>query len=71
MRRTLTLLFVLGGFALQAITYFFLAAPLGLSVNEAFSNPRVPFAAGIFVLGVMLVFVAAVVYELLPESWGE
>jgi hypothetical protein len=39
-------------------------------VNESFSNPRVPFAAGIFVLGVMLVFVAAVVYELLPESWG-
>ncbi|MFQ5791553.1 MAG: hypothetical protein ACE5JI_13865 [Acidobacteriota bacterium] len=71
MRRTLTLLFVLGGFALQAVSYFFLAAPLGIPVNESFSNPRVPFAAGLFVLGVMLVFVAAVVYELLPERYGE
>ncbi len=70
MRKTITLSMVVGGFALQAVSYFFLAAPLGIPVNESFSNPRVPFAAGIFVLGVMLVFVAAVVYELLPESWG-
>ena len=70
-RKTLTLLLVVGGFALQAISYLFLAAPLGLSVSEAFSNPRVPFAPGIFVLGVMLVFVAAVVYELLPERYGD
>jgi hypothetical protein len=71
MRKTIALLMVVGGFALQAITYFFLAAPVGTPVNEAFSNPRVPFAAGLFVLGVMLVFIAAVVYELLPESYGE
>jgi hypothetical protein len=71
MRRTLTLVFVIGGFALQAISYFFLAAPLGTPVNEAFSNPRVPFAALLFVLGVMAVFLAAVVYELLPERYGE
>ncbi len=71
MRKTIALLMVVGGFALQAITYFFLAAPVGTPVNEAFSNPRVPFAAGFFVLGVMLVFIAAVVYELLPESYGE
>ncbi|MFQ5933718.1 MAG: hypothetical protein ACE5KI_03650 [Dehalococcoidia bacterium] len=67
MRKTLTFLLVVGGFALQAVSYFFLAAPLGIPVNETFSNPRVPFAAGIFVLGVMLVFIAAVVYELLPD----
>lgn len=71
MRKTLTLLVVLGGFALQAISYFFLAAPLGIPVNEAFSNPRVPFAALLFVLGVMAVFLAAAVYELLPERYGE
>jgi uncharacterized membrane protein len=67
MRTTLTLFLVIAGFALQAISYFFLAAPLGIPVNEAFSNPRVPYAAGLFVLGVMLVFLAAVVYELYPE----
>ena len=66
MRITLTLLIVLGGFALQTVSYFFLAAPLGIPTSEAFSNPRFPFAAGLFVLGVMLVFIAAVVYELLP-----
>jgi hypothetical protein len=32
-----------------------------------FSNPRVPFAPALFILGVMLVFIAAIVYELLPE----
>lgn len=66
MRMFWTLLLVIGGFALQGVSYFFLAAPLGIPTNEAFSNPRVPFAAGLFVLGVMLVFIAAVVYELLP-----
>ncbi|MFQ5803691.1 MAG: hypothetical protein ACE5JQ_12410 [Candidatus Methylomirabilales bacterium] len=71
MRKAITLLMIGGGFALQAVSYFFLAAPLGIPVNETFSNPRVPFAAGLFVLGVMLVFVAAVVYELLPERYGK
>ncbi len=71
MRKTLTLVLALGGFALQGVTFFFLASPLGIPVNEAFSNPRVPLAAGLFVLGVMLVFLAAVAYELLPERYGE
>lgn len=71
MRRALTLLMIVGGFVLQAWSYLSLAAPLGIPVNEAFSNPRVPFAAGLFILGVMLVFLAAVLYELLPERWGE
>ncbi len=31
----------------------------------------IPFAAGVFVLGVMLVFLAAMVYEVLPERYGE
>lgn len=67
MRLFWTLLLVVGGFALQAVSYFVLAAPLGTPVSPASSDPRVPFAAAVFVLGVMLVFVAALVYELLPE----
>lgn len=66
MRTFWTLLLVIGGFALQAVSYLLLAAPLGIPVSEAFSNPRVPFAGGLFIIGVMLVFIAAVVYELLP-----
>ncbi len=67
MRLFWTLLLVVGGFALQAVSYFLLAAPLGTPTSPAYSDPRVPFAATLFVVGVMLVFVAALVYELLPD----
>lgn len=67
-RTVLTILMIIGGFALQAVSYFLLAAPLGIPTSPAFSNPRLPFAPTLFILGVMLVFLAAVVYELLPES---
>ncbi len=68
MRRVLTVLMVVVGFALQAVSYFFLAAPWGLPpTSPVFSNPRLPFAPALFILGVMIVFLAAVVYELLPE----
>jgi hypothetical protein len=69
MRRILTLSLVGGGFVIQAVSYFLLAAPLGVPTTEAFSNPRVPLAAGVFVLGVVTVFLAAVVYEVLPSEW--
>lgn len=59
---------VMVGFALQAVSYFFLAAPLGISTNESFSNPRMPYASALFIVGVMVVFLAAVIYELLPDK---
>ncbi len=68
MRRTLAVLMVIGGFALQALSYFVLAAPLGLPTSPVFSNPRLPFAPVLFVFAVLVVFMAAVVYELLPEK---
>lgn len=68
MRGAVTLLLVIGGFALQAITYFFLAAPWGFPPSTvAHSNPRVPFAPLLFIVGVVLVFLGAVFYELFPE----
>ncbi len=66
-RRTITLAMVAAGFALQAVSYFLLAARIGVPTSPAFSNPRLPYAALLFVVGVVLVFLAAVVYELLPE----
>ncbi|MBI4307621.1 MAG: hypothetical protein HY684_02320 [Chloroflexi bacterium] len=60
-------LFLAIGVVLAAASYLFLAAPLGLPVSEGSSNPRVPFAVGLFVLGVVLALLSAVVYELLPE----
>ena len=72
MNRKVTAIFmVVLGFAIQAVSFFFLAAPLGLPTDESFSNPRVPFAPLIFIVGVMIVFLAAVVYELLPEKSDE
>lgn len=68
MRRLIVLLMVLGGFALQAVSYFFWAAPIGSPNSEVFSNPRVPYAPLFFVFGVVLVFLSAVVYELLPDK---
>ncbi len=67
MRRTITLALIVTGFAIQAVSYLFLAAPIGTPTSVRFSNPRLPFAPALFVLGVILVFVAAVVYELLPD----
>jgi hypothetical protein len=64
----IAIVMVLTGFALQALSYFVLAAPLGTATSPAFSNPRMPFAPALFIAGVMLVFLAAVVYELLPEQ---
>ncbi len=67
-RRTLlTLFLVVAGFAIQAVSFFLLATPIGVPNTEAFSNPRVPFAAAIFIGGVFLVFAAALVYELIPD----
>ncbi len=67
MRATIAILMIIAGFALQAVSYFLLAAPWGIPTSPAYSNPRLPFAPSLFILGVMIVFLAAVVYELLPE----
>ncbi len=70
MRKNLTFLIVFLGFSLQGVSFFYLAAPLGTSTNESFSNPVMPFAPLVFIVGVGLVFLAAVVYELLPDKNG-
>lgn len=66
MRRTITVVMILGGLALMVLSYFFLATPWGSS-RVSDSNPRVPFAATLFVVGVVAVFLSAVLYELLPD----
>lgn len=64
-----TTLMVFVGLALMVVSYFWWAAPWGFPPsNESFSNPRMDFAPALFVLGVILVFLAAVVYELLPDE---
>jgi prepilin signal peptidase PulO-like enzyme (type II secretory pathway) len=67
MRRALTTAMVLAGAALMVLGYA-LSAPWGAE-SVANSNPRVPFAPAIFVLGVVVVFSSAIVYELLPRRF--
>lgn len=66
MRRSVTYLMIAGGLILIVVSYFFLAAPWGASAVRN-SNPRIQFAPLIFVLGVVIAFLSAVVYELIPE----
>ena len=67
MRRFIVWAMVLIGFGLQAVAYFALAAPIGKPTDVSFSEPRVPFAPLLFIVGVCIVFSSAIVYELLPD----
>lgn len=71
MRGIVVVTWIVSGFFLQAAAYFRLAAHLGIPQSPAYSNPRVPFAGLIFIAGVMMVFLAMVIYELLPDRDGE
>ncbi len=66
MRKAMFLLTLLGGLAL-AVTGFMLSAPLGATTSEVISDPKLPFAPTLFVVGIMLLFLSAVVYELFPD----
>ncbi len=66
MRKTLFWLTLLAGLVLT-IVGFVLAAPIGSVVDPAISNPRLPFAPAIVVLGILLLFASALVYEILPN----
>ena len=63
MREVLSVLTLLVGFGL-AVVGFLLAPPIGPTSSIIISNPRMPFAAGLFTIGIMTIFLSAVVYEL-------
>lgn len=67
MRGLVALLILVAGVALAVVSYFLLAAPLGPPIGPEYSTSRMLGAPAIFILGIMLVFLSAVVYELLPE----
>lgn len=66
MRRTLTLTLVIVGFALMVFG-FLGAAPWG-SAAVTDSDPRIIGAPVLFLLGVVSVVAAAVLYEVLPDK---
>lgn len=67
MRIGLALLALIGGAVLAVVSYFLLAAPIGTPADESFSNSRVPFAATLFVIGVIIAVLSAVLYEIVPD----
>ena len=67
LRRVAVWIMILAGFGLQALAYLALAAPIGRPTDVSFSEPRVPFAPLLFIIGVGMVFASAIVYELLPD----
>lgn len=68
MRRFLAVLFIFVGAAIMIASYFYFAAPWGFPPSSVdHSNPIVPFAPGLFIIGFLVLFLSAVVYEILPE----
>lgn len=65
-RRAITLTTLVLGIVLVIISYFFLSTPFGSDGVEN-SNPRMQFAPAVLVVGVILAFSSAVLYELLPD----
>ena len=69
-RKAITLTVLIVGIALATVSYFLLCAPFGAdSVDN--SDPRMQFAPALVVLGVILAFGSAVVYELLPDRYDD
>jgi len=68
MRKTVTIGMVILGFAVQAMSYFWLAATWSINGSPIVSTePRLQFAPLLFIVGVALVFLAAVAYEVIPS----
>lgn len=65
MRNRIPIAMIIVGVVLMVVG-FSLSAPWG-ATGVADSNPRLEFAPTLFVLGVITVFSAALVYELLPD----
>ncbi len=60
------------GFVIQFVSFLFLAAPWGFPPSSPeHSDPVLPFAPLIFIAGVMLVFIAGILYEVLPSRRSE
>lgn len=62
MRTLGTTIMIVVGIGLMVVSYTALATP-ACSTSVDCSNPTVPFAAGIFVLGIVVAFSSAIFYS--------
>jgi hypothetical protein len=61
MRRIVTILMILVGLALMAVSYFRWAAPW-CATSVGCSDPRLPWAASLVVLGILIAISASIFY---------
>ena len=62
-RTIITRLFLWGGIGLAALSFFMAIPP-----EDFGSSPRMPFASVTFIVGVITAFLAAVVFEVIPQK---
>lgn len=67
MRKAVFVLTLLAGLAM-IVAGVLLAPPVGPTTSPVISNPRMPFAPGLFTIGVITAFFSAVIYELYPSK---
>ena len=72
MRRLLMIHFLVIGFLIQVVAYFWLAAPWGFPPDTpAHADPNVHFAPVFYVAGILVMLLGVLVYELLPDRPDE
>ncbi|NOX24355.1 MAG: hypothetical protein GXP36_14860 [Actinobacteria bacterium] len=62
MRRYVTTIMIVAGLGLMILSYTAMATPQ-CNTSVACSNPKVSFAAGVFILGIVIAFSSAVFYS--------
>ncbi len=67
MRKLVTTIMIVAGLGLMILSYTAMATPQ-CNTSVACSNPKVSFAAGIFVIGIVLSFSSAVFYSVYKGS---
>jgi hypothetical protein len=61
-RTLVTGLMIIVGLGLMVVSYFFLATPT-CNTSVACSNPKVAYASGIFILGILIAFSSGIFYS--------
>jgi len=67
MRRYVTTIMIVAGLGLMILSYTAMATPQ-CNTSVACSNPKVSFAAGVFILGIVIAFSSAVFYSVYKET---
>ena len=72
MRKLVMIHLLVIGFVVLTVTYFMMATPWGFPpTSVVHSDPRVPFAPVLFIVGILITFGGVLAYELIPDKRSE